>query len=130
MNLKMAKEWLNAAKLDLDSINYLIEDEYLTSIVAFHSQQTVEKCFKAILEYNEIKFPKIHSLIRLYQLVKQHIAIEFDEDIIQKLTELYINSRYPGEFGMMPEGRPTREDAEEFYKFAMDVFNYVENKLG
>jgi len=43
MSIDMAKEWLKSAKLDLENIHYIIEVEHLTTVVAFHSQQAVEK---------------------------------------------------------------------------------------
>ena len=56
-----AMEWLKAAMDDLDSINYLIKDEHLTNIVAFHSQQAIEKSFKAVFEYYELSLVKTHG---------------------------------------------------------------------
>ena len=50
MSVEMAKEWLKSAKLDLENIHYIIEVEHLTSVVAFHTQQTIEKSLKAYLE--------------------------------------------------------------------------------
>ena len=34
-----------------------------------------------------------------------------------------IDSRYPGDMGLLPEGKPTLVDANEFYTFAKNVFN-------
>ena len=39
--------WLESASGDLQNIEYIIKDKNLTHIVAFHSQQCVEKSFKA-----------------------------------------------------------------------------------
>ena len=47
---KLAGEWLKAAKDDIDVIEKIIDDEHLSHVVAFHSQQCVEKTFKAIFE--------------------------------------------------------------------------------
>ena len=44
-NTKQATEWLKAAQDDLDSISYIIEAQHLTNVVAFHSQQAIEKSF-------------------------------------------------------------------------------------
>ena len=44
------QEWLDFAKADLLNCERILDDEFLTSIVAFHSQQAIEKCFKAIIE--------------------------------------------------------------------------------
>jgi len=42
-----------------------------------------------------------------------------------KMDSLYIDSRYPGEMGLLPYGNPTLEDAKEFYDFALYIFNKV-----
>ena len=47
---EMTKEWLKAAKDDLDVIEKIIEIDHLTNMVAFHAQQAVEKSFNAVLE--------------------------------------------------------------------------------
>ncbi len=49
MNHQMAKEWLESANGDLKTIEEIINNDYLTHIAAFHSQQCVEKSFKALL---------------------------------------------------------------------------------
>jgi len=41
-------EWLKSAYADLLTIERIIDNEYLTHVVAFHSEQAIEKCFKAI----------------------------------------------------------------------------------
>ncbi len=50
----LTKAWINAAKDDLDVINRIIEDVHLSHIVAFHAQQSVEKCFKAVMEEHNV----------------------------------------------------------------------------
>jgi len=41
------------------------------------------------------------------------------------LDELYIDSRYPGDMGLLPHGKPSLEDAQEFYDFSLDVLKKV-----
>ncbi len=91
---------------------------------AFHSQQSVEKCFKAILEYNTDSTPKKHDILLLKSMVECYITID-DETILEDLNELYIESRYPGDMGLLPHGKPTLEDAREFYDFAKEIFERV-----
>ena len=59
---KITNEWLDRAKEDLDTIKEIISKQYLTHRVAFHSQQAIEKCFKAVIEEFEIGFIKEHNL--------------------------------------------------------------------
>ncbi len=60
----------------------------------------------------------------LNNLVSEYITID-DEYILEALNSLYIVSRYPGSFGLLPHGKPTLEDAREFYEFALDIFDRV-----
>jgi len=127
MKIDLAKEWLESAKLDLESIKYIIEVEYLTSIVAFHAQQSIEKSFKAIIVYQNKKVPKQHDLLRLKHLID--IDIDIDEDILDTLNMLYIDSRYPSDLGLLPYGKPTIEDAKIFYNLALTVFSKINDAI-
>jgi len=49
-----------------------------------------------------------------------------DLEVIKKiLDELYIDSRYPGNFGLLPNGKPTLEDADEFYTESYEVYTQI-----
>ena len=67
----ITKEWLDRAKEDLDASLAIIPNEHLTNIVAFHSQQAVEKSLKGVIEEFEIGFEKIHNLERLLSVVQK-----------------------------------------------------------
>lgn len=126
---KASAEWLISAKMDLDNIAQIIHLEHLTPIAAFHAQQCVEKCFKAILEEHLKKVPKDHSTLRLRALTRELISIEADSDILTDLDDLYIESRYPGDLGLLPDGRPTLADVREFYEVAKSIYEQVEHAL-
>ena len=128
MKIDMSKEWLKASKLDLENIKYIIEAEHLTSVVAFHAQQSIEKSFKAVIEYQNKKIPKQHDLLKLKNLINDILNIK-DDDILDSLNTLYIDSRYPGDLGLLPYGQPTIEDAKEFYALALRIFEDVGNML-
>ena len=123
------KEWLKASRDDLLTIEEIIDNPHLTHIVAFHAQQCVEKSMKAIIEENEIDIPKIHKLLKLYEKVSFALS-GLDEDIMSLLDGLYIESRYPGDMGLLPHGKPTSHDAKDFYDFANSTFNKVCEILG
>lgn len=125
----MTQEWLKAASDDLVVLDEIVDNPQVTNVTAFHCQQCVEKCFKALLEEHELRVPKIHSLITLYQSIKGIFDVGFDEDILDRLDKLYIDARYPSELGLLPYGRPTTGDAREFYKFAKDVYGRVKSFL-
>ena len=126
---KASNQWLESAELDLGSIGQIILREDLTPIAAFHSQQCVEKCFKAVLEEYSEKVPKEHSTLKLYGLVRELIPLKADMEILTDLDGLYIESRYPGELGLLPNGKPTLADAQQFYNFAQSVYEQVKRML-
>jgi len=124
MKIKIALEWLKSSYSDLVLIGEIIDNDFLTHMVAFHSQQSLEKTFKAILEFNNQKVPKKHDLLLLKDKTEEFIEI-YEEDILEDLNELYIDSRYTGELGLLPSGKPSLEKAKEFYKFAQSIFDKV-----
>ena len=121
MNKTIAKEWLKAAHDDLLLISSIIDNESLTHLIAFHCQQAIEKSLKAILEYNNNNVPKRHDLLALKDLIFDRIEIE-NEDMLEALNSLYTESRYPGDLGLLPDGKPTTEEAEEFFSFAKNIY--------
>ncbi len=88
----------------------------------FHAHQAIEKSFKAIIEEYDIGFIKTHSLENLYNKVKALIKLKIDIDKLIILDQLYIDARYPGDLGLLPNGKPTVREASTFYKIAKEVF--------
>ena len=120
---EVTKQWIELAKTDIICSKESLSDDFLTNIVAFHSQQTVEKCFKAILEEKGIKIPRIHNLIRLFAFVKEFVPFSIDLDELTILDEVYTTSRYPGEFGILPNGKPGVEEVRKMYDSAKYIFD-------
>jgi HEPN domain-containing protein len=127
MATKLAKEWLKASLSDLMNIEAIFDNVFLTHIIAFHAQQAIEKSFKAMIENQNQKIPRVHSLRKLIELVDT--KIEYDLELIKLLDALYIESRYPTDLGLLPYGKPTLDDAKEFYNFALMVFEEVCRQL-
>jgi len=98
---QITREWLRAVQDDLAAAKLLLADEHLTNVVSFHAQQAVEKSFKALIEEHDLGSIKIHSLERLYGKIK-HITVIEDLETLRRLNSLYIESRYPGELGLLP----------------------------
>jgi HEPN domain-containing protein len=121
-----AKQWLDGALMDLCSIEKIMDDAYLTPVVCFHSQQCVEKTLKAVLEDCGCDVPKTHDLVRLYGLIPNYINLLMDSDLLHVISDLYIETRYPGEFDLMPDGKPTLEDVKVFYEFSKEVHGTIQ----
>jgi HEPN domain-containing protein len=125
----ITEEWLDKAREDLDVALEIISKEHLTNMVAFHSQQAVEKTLKGIIEEFEIGFVKIHNLERLLGMVKKKMSLDVDLNIIKRLDEVYISTRYPSDLGLLPSGKPTIQDAKELYDFADALYRNVKKLL-
>jgi HEPN domain-containing protein len=115
------KNWLKAADDDLLAIENLITREELTNIVAFHAQQSIEKTFKAVLEEFNIPLIRTHNLETLYLRISTKISVEINENIIAELDKLYLDSRYPGDLGILPTGKPTKNEAAVYFQEALNI---------
>jgi HEPN domain-containing protein len=119
---KTTNDWFSSAESDLFLIQEIISRENLTHLSAFHAQQAIEKSFKAIIEEFELGFIKSHSLEMLYNKVKEHITSDINMDQLILLDQLYIDARYPGELGLLPDGKPSTKEAKDFYILGKRIF--------
>lgn len=119
---KTTKEWFNSAESDLLLIKEIDSNENLTHLSAFHAQQSIEKSFKAVIEEFDLGFIKTHSLEMLYNIVKDKILAKFETDLLIILDQLYIDSRYPGELGLLPNGKPSVSEGEIFFNLAKEIY--------
>jgi len=128
---KGAKVWLDFADRDLQAARLLVDSEYVSNVVLFHAQQCVEKCLKALLEENGVLVPHIHSVVKLNSLVMEEagISLNLDEDELDLVDAVYIDTRYPSGLGLLPSGFPTREDAREILGIAERVYNETSEHL-
>jgi HEPN domain-containing protein len=127
---KQVKEWLYHAQIDLLSAEKLLEEENLTQSTAFHCHQVIEKSLKAIIENLDLRIPHTHDVIKLYSLVRENnISLTLDEDIIAQINEVYIDSRYPSNHGLIPEGKPSVAFVTKIYEYSLLVFKEVKELL-
>ena len=98
-------------------------------MIAFHSQQAIEKSFKSILEEFESKVPRIHNLIKLKEMTEKYITIETNRKLLEQVNEIYSDVRYPSDIGLVPTGKPSIKLAKEFYVFALSIKNKIEKKI-
>jgi HEPN domain-containing protein len=126
---KQVEDWILLADKDLEAAELIIEDEYLTNIVAFHCQQTIEKYFKAFLLENNKPIIKTHDLIKLIGIIKGIKDLGIDENTLIRINEVYVESRYPGDSGLLPDGIPTDEQAHVFMEYAKEIKTIILNEL-
>ncbi|TRZ78467.1 HEPN domain-containing protein [bacterium] len=123
----VVKEWIKRAGEDeLSSKSILKHRDGAPSSVCFMSQQMVEKYLKAFLISKQENFPKIHNLERILELCIgiDPAFVDLKEESI-KLTEFYIETRYPADY---PEGI-SWEMAEEAFEMANKIKEFIESRL-
>ena len=126
---KRVEDWLFLAQTDIDTAEIIVNEKHLTHIAAFHCQQAVEKYFKAFLLEKDLPALKVHNLVKLYAEVKKVSKLSFDEDLLTMLSNAYVESRYPGDLGLLPHGVPPVEQIADFLKLAKEVENKVQKEL-
>lgn len=128
--MKKGNNWFSFASEDL-KLAELALGENIYNQVCFHSQQGVEKTLKGYLRGNKQRIPKTHLLIDILNIcigldsgfseIKEHCIV---------LDRYYIPTRYPDALpGMLPEGVPSKEDAECALEMLKEVMNFVYKKL-
>lgn len=121
--------WLSAAHDDLVLIREIIRNETLTHMVAFHAQQAIEKSFKALLEECEESVPRIHTLETLFGRINRYVDITAETDLLEDLDKLYVDARYPADLGLLPDGKPTLEEAKAFNNLAIQIHAIIKSAL-
>jgi HEPN domain-containing protein len=123
---KRAEEWLEFADVDLRSAEKLMGDEYLTRAAAFHAHQCVEKSIKAVLEILGKRVPKIHDLALLIETIRTNeLNPSIDDDVLDEMNQVYIETRYPADFGLLPGGTPTKEIVGNFIGLARTMHRFA-----
>jgi HEPN domain-containing protein len=127
---KQVKDWILLADNDLSAAEIISkDDDLLTNIIAFHCQQAIEKYLKAYLIENDITILKTHDLIKLNDMTKEIKDLGIDEKKLIIINEVYIESRYPGDLGLLPDGMPTDEQAKVFIEYAKEIKIIIKNEL-
>ena len=69
-------------------------------------------------------------MLALYGIIKEIIDLDIDEDLLSIVNDIYLESRYPGEIGLLDNGSmPTIEQANLFFNFAKQIQTKINGKL-
>jgi len=122
--------WVFFAENDMKMAESAINEPRLTGQVIFHSQQAIEKYIKSYLVENNVGFPKVHDLPKLYELVKRVKDFNIDEIMLEQISNIYSATRYPSNIGLLPDGQtPSLEKSKKIYDFAKNVENIFKKEL-
>jgi HEPN domain-containing protein len=126
---QITKDWLTIAEDDLLAAKKLSHEIRLTNLVSFHCQQCLEKCFKAMIEEQNKPSIKSHDLLKL----KNYADVQLSDPeliLIEMINEVYIDARYPGDLGLLRNGKPTIPEIETFIQFCETIFHRLRDQLG
>jgi HEPN domain-containing protein len=127
---KLVKDWIFFADTDLKTAETLIKDDNpFNNIIAFHCQQAIEKYLKAYLVEKSVPLVKTHDLIKLNDMVKEIKDLGINEEKLMIIKQIYSESRYPGDLGLLPDGLPSDKQAKEFIEFAQEVKTIILKEL-
>ncbi|MEN6302133.1 MAG: HEPN domain-containing protein [Armatimonadia bacterium] len=90
-------EWLAFAASDLGIVRGPVHPDVLMETRAFHAQQVVEKCLKAVLLSQGVEFPRTHNLGILYELLPSELKAAPEVEEATELSVYSVAPRYPGE---------------------------------
>jgi HEPN domain-containing protein len=125
---KASKMWLDRAAYDIDTAKAMLQTGRLIYVI-FMCQQSLEKCFKALLAHEDKEIMPIHNLRRLAELAE--VIHEMDEPTLMKLDFLssyYINARYKEDLQQLSRGI-TESVARDFIQFSEGVIAWLCQKI-
>lgn len=118
------REWLNRAKSNLIQAKGEEPGVYWEDL-CFQAQQAAEKSLKALLLHRGVRFPYVHDLAELIELLEQqgeNIPSGMRE--VARLTNYAVEARYPGLTEPV-----TQEEYEMAVTLAEEVVHWVEKDL-
>lgn len=131
--MKEATElWIRYASNDLESAEKLLKEKHLANVILFHCHQSVEKIIKGLMEEQSKPIVKIHGLLKLYELLPENIKTlaSIDMEHLKIIDSIYVESRYPLEMGLLPNGFPTEKEAKEIFVYAKEIFDNIKSLIG
>jgi HEPN domain-containing protein len=120
----LSQKWLDRVAYDIDTAKAMLQTGRLIYAV-FMCQQSLEKCFKAILARQNKEVIPIHNLRRLAELTG--FIHELDEPTLLKLDFLssyYINARYKEDLEKLSKGI-TESVAQDFLQFSEGLIAWL-----
>ena len=118
--------WIEHAEYDLETARAMYTSGRFL-YVAITCQQSIEKMFKAVCEYQEISVPRIHDLLRLYAHLFPDQKIEKIE-LLKDLSFYYIAARY-GERVKKLSADLNKQHADEIISQSEDMCKWLKSMI-
>ena len=125
---KTSQKWLDRVAYDIDTAKAMLQTDRLIYAI-FMCQQSLEKCFKALLAHEEKEIVPIHNLRRLAE--QASVIQELDDSTLMKLDFLssyYINARYKEDLEQLSKGI-TGPMVQDFIQFSEGLISWLCQKM-
>jgi len=122
---KAIYDWIKVADNDMNINKSLLKDDPIQFAgVVFHSQQAIEKYFKAFLLDKGWNLQKTHDLTNLYGEVQKYIDLEIDLNVLIDIDNMYLDARYPDNYH-----DPNEEEAKKSYELAEKIEKKIKDSF-
>jgi|SRR4030042_226672 len=125
---KNSQKWVDRVTYDMDTAKAMLQTGRLIYAI-FMCQQSLEKCFKALLSHKDKEIVPIHNLRRLAELTA--VIHELNESNLIKLDFLssyYINARYREDLQELSKGI-TESVVRDFIQFSEGLITWLCQKM-
>jgi len=125
---KIFQKWLDRVTYDMDTAKAMLQTGRLIYAI-FMCQQSLEKCLKALLAYEDKEIVPIHNLRRLAE--QASVIQELDDSTLVKLDFLssyYINARYREDLEQLSKGI-TETVVKDFIEFTEGLITWLCQKM-
>jgi HEPN domain-containing protein len=125
---KTSQKWLDRVAYDIDTAKAMLQTDRLIYAI-FMCQQSLEKCFKALLAHEEKEIVPIHNLRRLAE--QASVIQELDDTTLMKLdffSSYYINARYKEDLQQLSKGI-TGPMVQDFIQFSEGLITWLCQKM-
>jgi HEPN domain-containing protein len=125
---KLFEKWLDRVAYDMDTAKAMVQTGRLIYAI-FMCQQSLEKCFKAVLAHEEKEIVPIHNLRRLAE--QASVIQQLSDSTLMKLDFLssyYINARYKEDLEQLSKG-VTGPMVQDFIQFSEGLITWLCQKM-
>lgn len=120
-------EWLYKADEDFGFAKTSLEQTKYFDQVCLHFHQAAEKYLKAYIVKFDLKFEKLHDLVKLLTICAAHDpSFRILEEDCRFLTPFYFEIRYADEVFITCK----KEQAEEAYRRTKEIRGLIKEKIG
>ena len=125
---RIFRKWLDRVAYDMDTAKAMLQTGRLIYAI-FMCQQSLEKCLKALLAYENKEIVPIHNLRRLAE--QATVIQELDDSTLVKLDFLsnyYINARYKEDLHQLSKGI-NESVVRDFIQFSEGLIAWLCQKM-